>query len=244
MSALEPSRLVGHRGAAAHAPENTLGGFARAVELGCSRVEFDVRLSRDGVPVLMHDDRLTRTTGLDMAVADLHSRHIAGLDAGSWFGPDWSDEKVPTLSQALDACAALGLAANVEVKAKAGSARRSARSVAALVAGRWPRGRRLPVVSSFDLATLYHLRFAGPDLPLALLMARRPVRLWPWHARLLRCRSVHIDRTLAGERLIGRAHARGLEVGVFTVNEREEASRLLARGADYLFSDRPDGLLG
>ena len=232
--------VIGHRGCAAHAPENTLGGFGRAAELGCDWVEFDVQLARDGVPVVMHDSNLERTTGMDMPVRFLVARRIAELDAGSWFDARWRDERVPTLAQALDACAVLGLMPNIEVKHDCGALRRCARAVAAVIAERWPRGREAPLVSSFSLQALYWSRLANPDQPLALLMWQRPVRFWALHARLLRCRAIHVDATLAGEALIAAAHRRGYKVGVYTVNDAGEAAMLRARGIDYIFSDRPD----
>lgn len=232
--------VVGHRGCAGHAPENTLGGFARAAELGCDWVEFDVQISRDGVPVLVHDANLKRTTGEDMPVRFLVARRIGELDAGSWFGRKWRDERVPTLAQALDTCAVLGLTPNIEIKDDCGALRRLARAVAAVVAERWRAGRDAPLVSSFSLRALYWSRLAAPDQPLALLMWRRAVRFWGLHARLLRCRAVHVDAALATERLIARAHKRGLKVGVYTINDAALAAELRARGVDYIFSDRPD----
>lgn len=239
MAASQPS-VIGHRGCAAHAPENTLGGFGRAAELGCDWVEFDVQISRDGVPVVMHDPNLERTTGLDMPVRFLVERRIAELDAGSWFGPDWRDERVPTLAQALDACAVLGLMPNIEIKDDCGALRRCARAVAAVVADRWPAGRGRPLISSFSLRALYWSRLANGDQPLALLMWKKPVKLWRLHARLLRCRAVHVDAELASEALIAKAHRRGLKVGVYTVNDAAVADMLRRRGVDYIFSDRPE----
>lgn len=237
---METPRVVGHRGAAFHAPENTLGGLGLAAELGARWVEFDVQLSRDGVPVLMHDHNLARTTGLDMPVSFMLASRMGQLDAGSWFDRGWADERVPTLAQALDACAILGLVPNIEVKYDCGALRRCARAVARVVAERWPAGRPALLVSSFSLRAMWWSRLAAPSAPLALLMWQRPVRLWTWHVRLLRCRAVHVDRTLVSDRLIAHAKALGLQVGVYTVNEASVARALLDRGVDYVFSDRPD----
>ena len=232
--------LVGHRGCAAHAPENTLGGFARAAEMGCDWVEFDIQLSRDNVPVVMHDPNLVRTTGLDMPVRFLVARRIGELDAGSWFSSAWRDERVPTLAQALDACAVLGVLPNIEVKYDCGALRRCARAVAAVVEERWPSDRARPLVSSFSLRALYWSRLAAPDQPMALLIWRRPRRFWKLHARLLRCRALHVDDTLATPRLVAAAKKRGLAVGVYTINDAARAAELRAMGVDYIFSDRPE----
>lgn len=240
---MDTPRVIGHRGAAGIAPENTLGGLARAAEIGCTWVEFDVQISRDGAPVLMHDANLLRTTGLDMPVRLVHANRLAELDCGSWFGPEWSGERVPTLAQALDACAVLGLTPNIEVKYDCGALRRLSRAVAAVIAERWPSGRTPPLVSSFSLRALYWSRLAAPRQPLALLMWQRPVRFWTLHARRLRCRAVHVDATLAQPRLIARARAKGLDRGVYTVNDVAAAAALRDIGVDYIITDRPDLLL-
>lgn len=234
--------VIGHRGCAGHAPENTLGGLALAAELGCDWVEFDVQISRDGVPMVIHDANLERTTGEDMPVRYLVARRIAEFDAGSWFAPKWRDERVPTLAQVLDTCAVLGLKPNIEVKYDCGALRRLARAVAAVVAERWPAGREAPLISSFSLRALYWSRLAAADQPLALLMWQRPVRFWGLHARLLRCRAVHVDASLADARLVARAHRRGLKVGVYTVNDPAQADALRALGVDYIFSDIPEAV--
>ena len=95
------AEVVGHRGAAADAPENTLPAFVRAAEQGAAMVEFDAKLTADGAVILMHDDTLERTTSGRGAVATTPLAAIQALDAGAWFGPAWRGTKVPTLEQAV-----------------------------------------------------------------------------------------------------------------------------------------------
>ena len=237
---VELPRVIGHRGAAAHAPENTLGAFACAAELGCGWIEFDVHLARDDVPVVVHDRSLARTTGDPRNVDDVPSGELAALDAGSRFGAHWSGERVPTLVQALDACLVLGLVPNIEIKADAGSRRATALAVCRTVGRCWPAGRPRPLVSSFSLRVLYHARSADGGLPLGLLMRGRLRRMWSWHAALLGCASVHVDPSLATPGLIARAHRAGRKVAVFTVDDPAEAMRLLTAGVDAVFSNAPD----
>jgi glycerophosphoryl diester phosphodiesterase len=89
--------VIGHRGAAARAPENTLAGLRRAKELGCSWIEFDVRLTADGVPVLCHDAKLDRTTDGSGLVAARSLSAILDCDAGAWFAQGLAGQGVPTL---------------------------------------------------------------------------------------------------------------------------------------------------
>ena len=102
---LELPPLIGHRGAAAQAPENTVAGFRRAAALGLPWVEFDVRLTADRRLVLMHDATLTRTTNGRGRVRDRRLAEIAELDSGSWFAPAFAGERVPTLERAIEVLA-------------------------------------------------------------------------------------------------------------------------------------------
>src|SRR6266550_1324398 len=105
--------IVGHRGASAVAPENTLAAFSRAIADGAEGIEFDVRLSRDGVPMVIHDASLRRTASIDSLVSDLSSEELLEIDVGSWFAQatidtrtplaasTYSGVKLPTLAQVL-----------------------------------------------------------------------------------------------------------------------------------------------
>src|SRR5262245_35511267 len=108
-------QIVGHRGGGTLAPENTLAGIRTAAQMGCGGVEFDVMLSADGVPVLIHDETLERTTNGHGSVATTAYASLASLDAGAWFDPRFRGERVPTLDQAGKLCVELGLWANIEV---------------------------------------------------------------------------------------------------------------------------------
>ena len=141
--ALQLPPVIGHRGAAARAPENTLAGLRRAKALGCSWVEFDVRLTADGVPVLCHDARLDRTTDRTRAGGGPEpSRRSGDCDAGAWFGPAFAGERVPTLDEALALAAELDLGANIEIKAERGREYATAAAVADIVQPARRRRRR------------------------------------------------------------------------------------------------------
>src|SRR3954454_23608769 len=101
MLPLRLARVVGHRGAAMRAPENTLASFREAARLGAGWVELDVKLTQDGVPVVIHDETLNRTTDRQGAVRSMGFAELAEADAGSWFGPAYAGERVPRLEDAL-----------------------------------------------------------------------------------------------------------------------------------------------
>jgi len=109
-------RVIGHRGAAAHAPENTLASFRKAAALGVEMVEFDVKLTRNRVPVVIHDDTLDRTTDGSGPIANSDFAAVRMLDAGRKFAPEFRGERVPTLDEVLTVALELGLAVNIEIK--------------------------------------------------------------------------------------------------------------------------------
>src|SRR3954464_6346610 len=132
---LDLPRVIGHRGACAHAPENTLESFREAHRQGARWIEFDVRLAREDVVIVLHYTDLDRTTTARGPARAIDSAALAGIDAGSWFGPQFARARVPTLAATLALAKELGLGCNVELKAEPGDAVPLAKAVAADVAG-------------------------------------------------------------------------------------------------------------
>lgn len=153
-----------HRGASADAPENTLAAFALAERQRADGIELDVQLSRDGVPVILHDDRLERTSNGRGRVDQLAWRELRKLDVGSWYAPEFSAERLPALAEVLT-WVGDRLQLNLEVKDSA-----AARALLDLLE-EFPQARVL--VSSFDHRLLAALRAADPRLPLGFLCDRR-----------------------------------------------------------------------
>jgi glycerophosphoryl diester phosphodiesterase len=234
--------VIGHRGAAARAPENTLAAIRRAAELGCAWVEFDVRLTGDGVPVLCHDPALDRTTNGRGRVAAQSLAALRRLDAGARFAPRFAGERVPTLEEALVLCADLGLGADIEVKAEPGRDHAAAATVAAAL--RVP-GRRPPavLVSSFELPALIALRDLAPQIPRGVLFRHVP-RGWRDIARRLGAAAVGADQRRLSARRAAEIRAAGYPLLAFTVNDRARARLLYGWGVTSVFSDAPDIILG
>lgn len=227
--------VIGHRGACGHAPENTLASFARAAELGCRMVEFDVRLSADGVPVVFHDDTLERCTDGRGRVGARPLAALRRLDAGR-------GERIPTLAEVLELCLARGLGANIEIKPDPGAGRATA--VAALdLAGRlWPADRPAPLVSSFNREALAAAREILPAWPRGLLVERVPAD-WAALAERYGCVALHAHHRALPEATVRAIRARGLAVLAYTVNRSRRAQELWKRGVMAVFSDVPDRLL-
>ena len=233
--------VIGHRGAAASAPENTLAGMRRAKALGCAWVEFDVRLTADGALVLCHDNRLDRTTSGRGRVSAYPLQDICQYDAGAWFGPDFAGERVPTLDDALDLAIEIGLGTNIEIKADRGAAASAGAAVAAALDGR--RGRLPPVlVSSFLPASLAEMRRLLPDIPRGLLLRLLP-QSWKAAAARLDCATIHINHQRLRAPLAAAIRAVGYPLLAHTVNSAARAQQLFDWGVTSVFSDNPDIIL-
>lgn len=247
MSRAGPLRIA-HRGASAHAPENTLAAFKEAIRLGADLIECDVHLSADDVPVIIHDDTVERTTNGRGAVAALACARLRRLDAGAWFSPRFRGERIPTLEEALE-CARGRCGLNIEIKGPSGRRRANpsaAASVAGLsrvaraVAGALRRtGFRDPViVSSFSASALRAARAHMPHVRLGHLASRSLRGLRAAHRRL-GLYAVHPHVRLAASRRVRLAHRLGLVVLFWTVNDVPLMRRLLALGCDGLMTDDP-----
>ncbi len=231
--------IIGHRGAALSAPENTLAGFCMAAALGIEWVEFDVRLSRDGRCILLHDDTLNRTTTGRGPVAALSYAEIRRLDAGAWFGSDFAGQRVPSLEETIDLLAELKLGAVVELKPSPGDEAATGRAAATVLEQRWPAALRQPVVSSFKPTELAAAREIAPQFERALLVGGVP-RDWERLVLSLDCAMMHADQRKLDRGTVEKLRAAGLGVFAYTVNLPERARQLFGWGVDAIFSDCPE----
>lgn len=231
-------RWIAHRGGGALAPENTLAGFRLAPRLGFTAVEFDVMLAADGVPVVIHDETLVRTTGQPGVVPDHAAATLRSFDAGGLFHRAFAGEPLPTFAEVIDLCRTLGLAANVEIKPAEGYSAETGRVVAGMVARDWPAD--LPVLlSSFDEDALAAAARAAPMLPRACLFEQIPddwaQRLQAHGALALHCHHSQLV-TPNGRAVL----AAGVPMAVYTVNTPALAEACLQAGVAALFTDRLD----
>lgn len=231
----KPVRIA-HRGASGRAPENTRAAFAAALALGVDAIELDCQLSADGVPVVIHDETLDRTTSGLGPVCAKRWDELATLDAGAWRGEAFRGERIPTL---VDVLAQLDgrVVLNVEIK----SARDVGAIEAPLVELVTTRGALSWVIfSSFHEAAIRNVRAASAEAAIGVLWDRKPAEGALALAAELGARCIAPSRRLATPELVAAAHARELGVWVWTVNEVAEMRRLVAAGVDALFSDYPE----
>lgn len=217
-------RLIAHRCGGALAPENSLAGLTAAARLGCRGVEFDVMLTADGVPILMHDETLERTTRCTGRVAE---QSFAAIRAG--------DPGVPTLAEAIAACQQLGLWANIELKPAAGHETETGRIVGAWLAAHWDGHG---VLSSFSQESALAARRELPAAAFALLYEALPDDWLADRARL-GALAVHLDHTRVDAAVAAQLAAAGLPWACYTVNARAQAERLGALGCAAIITDQP-----
>ncbi len=236
---------IAHRAGGDAAPENTLAAFRVGQSAGFRAFECDVRLSRDGAPFLLHDDRLDRTTS-GHGVAKRHAwSQIAQLDAGSWFSRRYGHEPVASLDRALAFAARHRAWLNLELKAARGDAATTGAVVAREAARCWASHPRMPVpaLSSFSTVALRAARKTlnamGAPLPLALLAMRWDPRLID-RARRLDASALHLHWRAITAARIRKAHASNLRLRAFTVNDANVAGRLKAWDVDGIFTDQLD----
>ncbi len=235
-------RIMGHRGAAGHAPENTLASMRTAARLGVRWVEFDVHLSADRIPVLLHDDTLDRTTDGTGPVDGHTAAGLNGLDAGQWFSDAFIGESLPTLAETIRLLASLGMGANVEIKPSPGREPETGSVVARMLREQWPSALPPPMMSSFQTASLAAAREAAPNIARALLV-RKVGGNWDRDMRDLGCAALHCGHKRLTASDAGQVRRAGYPLNVYTVNERARADTLFSWGVGTIISDHPDRLM-
>jgi glycerophosphoryl diester phosphodiesterase len=228
--------VIAHRGVRAKAPENTLAAFRLAKEAGVGWIETDVKLTHDGVPILMHDDTLDRTTNGHGPVADKTWDEIRQLDAGG-------GERVPSLAEALHFAIDANINLNLEIKPCPG--RTQATTMVALieVAKMWPDDRPPPLVSSFDIEALAIAAMLHPEWPRGLLLDDWRDD-WLEIARLTGASTINMNADILTQPRVAMIAKSGLPLLVYTVNEPLRARELLRWGVSAVFSDDPQAIIG
>lgn len=243
-----PPLILAHRGASAYAPENTLAAFRLARELGADGIELDVQLTRDKIPVVIHDETVDRTTDGHGRVADLMIGEIARLDAGTWKTEDYRGEPIPTLAQVFEALSdwlnpvgrARPCLINVELKTERVRTDGLERQVLNVIARYGVQHRVL--LSSFSPLALYRAKKINPRLPRGLLYEASSSALL--QNALIRAftapQALHPESPLVNAQLMQWTRRKKFQVNTWTVDEPEEARRLAALGVHAIITNKPD----
>lgn len=235
----DAAAIIGHRGDRSMAPENTMPALELALD-ELAYVETDVRLTRDGVPVLFHDTDLERVAGRDGRIEDLDHDDVRRLDVGTWYSSDWAGERVPTLDEFLDALAERD-DARALVELKAAWTPEEVRRVVDLVERHGLRGR--VVLQSFSIETLQSVQRVSPTTPRIMLIRELPADPVPLAEQLgvIGFGTTAASVTAAPD-AVDLAHAAGIAVLCYTLNTQDTWEQVRALGVDGIITDQPSDL--
>jgi glycerophosphoryl diester phosphodiesterase len=227
--------IIAHRGASGYAPENTLSAFKRAIEMGADMIELDIHQTKDGEIVVLHDKNLFRVAKVNKLVEDLTLKEIKELEVGSWFSPEYTGEKIPTLREVLSLVKGK-VGVNIEIK----------------------KGRRLypeieeklvkiieeydlvepVIISSFHSSYLEKIKKLNPYIALGKLLVFSV--FLPWENLVKDVNAIHPHWSMVNSYLVKSAHKDHLKVNVWTVNNTGIAARLVKLGVDGIITNYPE----
>ncbi len=230
--------IFAHRGASAHAPENTIAAFELALAQNADAIELDVKLTADGHVVVIHDSTVDRTTGSRGRVKDLSLAQLRSLDAGSFFSEKYRGEKIPTLEEVLEAVGKRTII-NVELKNYSTPGDQLVVTVCMLVK-KFSLQKHV-MFSSFFASGLSKARSYLPDVPCGLLALHGPLGAWARSFGFMfsKYQALHPYLTDVTPQQVQRVHRLQRRIHVWTVNAAEDMRRLFRWGVDAIFTDDP-----
>lgn len=232
-------KIIGHRGAAGYAPENTLEGIHTAADIGVEWVELDVKLTKDEVPIIFHDEDLSRVSNGSGLVADHTLEDLRQLEVGSWFGDSFAGLKIPTLEEALEVIIDRDLGFNMEIKPCPAREKVTAEAALDILSHVWDEPDRL-LISSFQHTCLEVALDMMPDWHRGLLLGGEWPDNWVELANALKVSTLNINGNSCNEDQVAYALELSLPVLVYTINDPERARLLQSWGVAAIFSDEPD----
>lgn len=232
-------RWIAHRGAGRLAPENTLAAFRLGASYGYRMFECDVKLSADGVPFLMHDATLERTTSGHGTGGDQPWEKLSLLDAGSWHSRTYAGEPLASLDNLARYCLHNGYFLNIEIKPTPGLEAQTGTVVANAAARLWEGAAVPPLLTSFQPDALEAAKAAQPQLPRGLLLDSL-WKGWLETALTLDCTALVCNHALWDSSSVLQAKSAGFRALSYTVNDEWAAQRLLDLGTDGIITDRVD----
>lgn len=238
---LKLPKIIGHRGCAAYAPENTIEGIHTAADMAVEWVELDVKLTKDEVPIIFHDDTLDRTTNATGNVADCTYKEIKELDCGSWFGESFIGIQVPTLEEAIDVLIEREMGLNLEIKPCPGREKETAEIALDLLSTIWDDHDRL-LISSFQHVSLEVAHDMATDWHRGFLLPEDWPENWAELADYLQVSTVNVNAGSVKRDQIESIMDMEKQVLAYTVNNPDQARLLQSWGVDGFFSDCPDAL--
>lgn len=232
-------KIFAHRGSSGTHPENTLAAFRAAAALPIDGVEIDVHLTKDGEVVVIHDEKINRTTNGKGYVKDMTLEELQQYDAGSWFSEEWGGERVPTLDEVLEIYEGTSHRLNIEIKSDIFPYDGLVEKVLTIANNRGMADRLL--LSSFNHEDVRHI-CRETEVKSAVLASQIYVDIYDY-ARVIGTKQVHVSLPGAFRKMTTDALIKGAIVYVYTVNKLEYAEQLKQIGIHGIFTDYPERML-
>lgn len=235
-------QLAAHRGAGRSAPENTLAAFRKGAACGFHMMEYDVKLSADDVPILLHDDTLERTSNSQGRAADFQYAELARHDFGAWHSPAYAGEPIATLYSIAAYTRSNGIHSNIEIKPTTGMEHHTGERIARFARQLWQGATLPPLLSSFSEVALAAARDAAPELPRALLIESDLPADWRERVARLECIGLNLNHRYTTPDIVQQVRDAGLTLAIWTVNDKSRARELLAWGCNAIITDEVETL--
>ena len=233
-------QVIAHRGVSSISPENTMIAFERAIEIGADAIETDVQMTKDGQLVLIHDERLNRTTDGKGWVKDYTLAELKKLDAGSWYSSIYSKQTIPTLDELFTLIKPTSLWINLEIKDGFVLYPGIEEKIVSKVKEYQLEDR--VIISSFNHYSIVKIKELASELKTAILYMEGLYQPWNY-AKSLGAMALHPSKELVFPEIIHGAHEAGMKLYPYTVNDKNEMLALLNMGVDGLITNYPDRLI-
>ena len=228
--------VTAHRGASGLAPENTMSAMLRAIKEGSDFSELDVQETSDGVIILLHDHTLQRTSGIEKNIWEMEFANLDGIDVGSWFAPEFTDEPIPTLEAVIDSVRGK-MKLNIELKMNGHEKMLEERVLEIVEKKEFSNDC---IFTSFKFEAIDKVKKLNPGIKAGYIFSKMPERVDVFKANV---DLLSVKYEIVDQEFVEKAHANNKEVHVWTVNEPEEMKRLIEIGVDSIITDRPDILV-
>ncbi len=232
--------VFAHRGFSGKAPENTLPAFTKALEVGVTGIELDVQLSKDGEVMVIHDEKIDRTTNGNGFLKEFTKDELKKLDAGNWFDSEYAGTTIPTLPEVLELIKNYPITLNIELKT--GNCEYPGLEEKVLEYCRLYNMEDRVIYSSFNHNSLKHLKEIEPTAKIGVLYVLGINEPWEY-SKDLDAEAIHPAVHNICPELIEGAHNAGMKVNTYTIDDEEQMKKVLAVGVDGIFTNYPDRLL-
>ncbi|HOJ10025.1 MAG TPA: glycerophosphodiester phosphodiesterase [Clostridiales bacterium] len=229
--------IIAHRGASAYAPENTLSSFQKALEMKAGGIEIDVHLTKDGYPVVVHDEKLGRTCNGTGFIKEKTLEELKELDFGSWFSPEFANEKIPTLKETMDLIADKNILFNIEIKNGPIFYPGIEKVVVDMV--RMYNMSENVIVSSFNHYSLAEVKNIAPEIKIGLLYSAGLYNPWEY-AKMVGAEAIHPFYMSIHPEAVKMCNDNGILVNPYTINNPEHMQLALLAGVDGIITNYPD----